>query len=423
MTKDGDAIGRDHVGKQTQELMEMESSCGAHNYKPLPVVLNKGEGVWVYDVEGNRYMDCLSCYSAVNHGHRHPVIVDALKKQADKLTLTSRAFFNDQLGPFLKELTEYCGMEMALPMNTGAEAVETAIKAVRRWGYNVKGIPKNKAEIIVCSGNFHGRTTTVISFSSEDAYKEGFGPLTPGFIEVEYGDAEALKSAITPNTCAFLFEPIQGEAGVNVPPDGYLKKVREICSENRVLMVDDEIQTGFGRTGKRFCYQHEESAVPDVLILGKALGGGIYPVSAVVASCEILSVFEPGSHGSTFGGNPLGAAVASASLEVLQKEKLAERSAELGSYFREKLRAFNSPYVDHVRGKGLLVGVVLKENAKGARRFAEALMNRGILCKETHYNVIRFAPPLVIEKDDLEWALAHIKEVLTLPELPPLKTA
>jgi len=421
MTKDGDAIGRDHVGKQTQDLMEMESCYGAHNYKPLPVVLNKGEGVWVYDVEGNRYMDCLSCYSAVNHGHRHPVIVDALKKQADKLTLTSRAFFNDQLGPFLRELTEYCGMEMALPMNTGAEAVETAIKAVRRWGYDVKGIPENKAEIIVCSGNFHGRTTTVISFSSEDAYKKGFGPLTPGFVEVEYGDAEALKSAITPNTCAFLFEPIQGEAGVNVPPEGYLKKVREICSENQVLMVDDEIQTGFGRTGKRFCYQHEEAAVPDVLILGKALGGGIYPVSAAVASREILGVFDPGSHGSTFGGNPLGAAVASASLDVLQKEKLAERSAELGSYFREKLRSFNSPYIDHVRGKGLLVGVVLKENAKGARRFAEALMNRGILCKETHYDVIRFAPPLVIEKDDLDWALAHIQEVLTLPELPPLK--
>ena len=408
------------MGEATQNLLALESRYGAHNYKPLPVVLSHGDGIWVHDVDGNKYLDFLSCYSAVNHGHRHPKIIGALKTQADRLTLTSRAFFNDQLGPFLKELTEYCEMEMALPMNTGAEGVETAIKAVRRWGYRHKGIPKDKAEIIVCEGNFHGRTTTIISFSTEEKYQDGFGPLTPGFVSVPYGDAEALRDAITPNTCAFLVEPIQGEAGVMVPPEGYLTKAREICCENNVLLLADEIQTGFGRTGKRFCYQHEELAKPDVLILGKALGGGVYPVSAVVASAEILGVFEPGSHGSTFGGNPLGAAVARASLKVLQEEKLAERSAELGAYFKSRLESLDSPYIDHVRGKGLLVGVVLNDEAKGARRFTELLMKRGLLCKETHYNVIRFAAPLVIEKKDIDWALDHITEVLTMETLPEL---
>ncbi len=402
----------------TRDLLEMESKYGAHNYKPLPVVLARGEGIWVYDVEGKKYLDFLSCYSAVNHGHRHPEIIQALNKQAERLTLTSRAFYNDQLGPFLKELTEYCDMEMALPMNTGAEAVETAIKAVRRWGYRTKKIPSDKAEIIVCNGNFHGRTTTVVSFSSEEDYKKDFGPLTPGFVEVPYGDLDAFRAAVNPNTCAFLVEPIQGEAGVVVPPEGYLAGVRKICDENKVLLVADEIQTGFGRTGKRFCYQHDEGVKPDVLVLGKALGGGVYPVSAIVAGKEILGLFEPGSHGSTFGGNPLGAAVARASLNVLIKEKLTKRSEELGRYFMEKLNALGSPYVDHVRGKGLLVGVVLKSSAKGARRFAEALMKRGLLCKETHYDVIRFAPPLVISKEDIDWAMGHIGEVLTLPEIP-----
>jgi ornithine--oxo-acid transaminase len=399
------------TGRATKDLLELESRYGARNYKPLPVVLTRGESIWVYDVEGNRYLDCLACYSAVNHGHRHPRIIEALKKQADELTLTSRAFFNDQLGPFLKDLTEYCDMEMALPMNTGAEAVETAVKACRRWGYRVKGIPEDEAEIIVCEGNFHGRTTTVISFSSEDKYRKDFGPHTPGFKIVPFGDASALAEAITDRTCAFLFEPIQGEAGVRVPPDGYLSEVRKICDDRNVLMVLDEIQTGFGRTGKRFCYMHE-SAKPDVLTLGKALGGGVFPVSAVVASEEVLGLFEPGSHGSTFGGNPLGAVVAREALKVLVEEKLAERSATLGEYFKKRLEEIDSPHVDHVRGRGLLIGVVLNEQAGGARRFTEALMDRGILCKETHHNIIRFAPPLVIEKKDLEWAAREVEEVL-----------
>ncbi len=399
-----------------QTLMELEARYGAHNYLPLPVVLAKGEGVWVYDVEGNRYLDFLASYSAVNHGHRHPKVIGALMEQLGKLTLTSRAFYNDQLGPFLKELVEYTGLDMALPMNTGAEAVETAVKAARRWGYRIKGIPSDQAEIIVCADNFHGRTVTVISFSTEEAYKADFGPFTPGFKAIPYGDAAALRDAITDKTCAFLVEPIQGEGGVIVPPDGYLREVRDICSEAGILLMLDEIQTGFGRTGKRFCHWHEEIE-PDVLILGKALGGGVYPVSAVVAKREVLGQFEPGSHGSTFGGNPLAAAVARRAIQVLEEEKLADRAAELGSYFMERLEAIDSPYVDHVRGKGLLIGVVLKPEAGGARPYCEALKARGLLAKETHEHVIRFAPPLVISREDLDWALDHIQAVLTGPNL------
>jgi ornithine--oxo-acid transaminase len=392
--------------------MDLEARHGAHNYKPLPVVLSKGEGVWVWDVSGNRYLDFLACYSAVNHGHRHPEIVNALTEQAARLTLTSRAFYNDQLGPFLEELNAMCGMEMTLPMNTGAEGVETAVKAARRWGYAVKGIAEDKAEIIVCDGNFHGRTVTVISFSSEPLYKKQFGPYTPGFKIIPYGDIEAVRKAVTPNTCAFLVEPIQGEAGVVVPPDGYLKQVREICNQQKVLLMLDEIQTGLGRTGKLFCFEHE-GVRPDVLILGKALGGGVYPVSAVVAGKDVLGLFEPGSHGSTFGGNPLGAAVARRALALLREEKLTERSAELGAYFMERLRTVESKHVDHVRGKGLFIGVVLKPQAGGARRFCEELMKRGMLCKETHEDVIRFAPPLTIQKEELDWAFDHVKEVLS----------
>ncbi len=395
----------------SKELIEISERYGAHNYHPLPVVLSKGEGIWVWDVEGRKYLDFLSCYSAVNQGHCHPRMIAALTEQARKLTLTSRAFHNDQLGPFLKELCGLTGYEMALPMNTGAEAVETALKASRRWGYMVKGIPDGKAEIIACAGNFHGRTTTIIGFSTEEAYKRGFGPFTPGFKVIPYGDAGALEKAITPETAAFLVEPIQGEAGVVVPPEGYLREVRRICSEKKVLFVADEVQTGFCRTGKMFCWEHE-GARPDMMILGKALGGGYYPVSAVVASKEILGVFDPGSHGSTFGGNPLGAAVAREAIRILVEEKLDRRAAELGSWFMEELRGIKSPYVDHVRGKGLLIGVVLKPEAGGARPFCEKLQAEGLLAKETHEDVIRFAPPLVIEKADLEWALERIRKVL-----------
>ncbi len=395
----------------SKELIEISETYGAHNYHPLPVVLSKGEGIWVWDVEGRKYLDFLSCYSAVNQGHCHPRMIAALTEQAKRLTLTSRAFHNDQLGPFLKELCELTGFEMALPMNTGAEAVETAIKASRRWGYMVKGIPDGKAEIIACAGNFHGRTTTIIGFSTEEAYKRGFGPFTPGFKVIPYGDPRALEEAITPETAAFLVEPIQGEAGVVVPPEGYLREVRRICSEKKVLFVADEVQTGFCRTGKMFCWEHE-GARPDMMILGKALGGGYYPVSAVVASREILGVFDPGSHGSTFGGNPLGAAVAREAIRILVEEKLDERAAELGGWFMEELRAIESPHVDHVRGKGLLIGVVLKPGAGGARPFCEKLQAEGLLAKETHEDVIRFAPPLVIEKSDLQWALERIRKVL-----------
>jgi ornithine--oxo-acid transaminase len=395
----------------SKEILEITDKYGSHNYKPLPVVITKAEGIWVEDPEGKRYMDMLSAYSAVNQGHRHPRIVAALKSQADRVTLVSRAFHNDQLGPFMKELCELTGMEMVLPMNTGAEAVETAVKTARKWGYTKKGVEKDRAEIVVCADNFHGRTTTIVSFSSEPQYKEGFGPLTPGFVMVPYGDAQALERAITKNTVGFLCEPIQGEAGVVVPPEGYLKAAREICSRQRVLLMWDEIQTGFCRTGKMFCYQYED-AKPDILILGKALGGGILPISAVVASGEILGVFKPGDHGSTFGGNPLACAVARESLRVLVDERLAAKAAELGAYFMQELRMIHNPMIQEVRGKGLLIGLVLKPEAGGARKYCEQLKDEGILCKETHEHVIRFAPPLMIQKKDIDWALERVRKVL-----------
>jgi ornithine--oxo-acid transaminase len=395
----------------SKEILEITDKYGSHNYKPLPVVITKAEGIWVEDPEGKRYLDMLSAYSAVNQGHRHPRIVAALKSQADRVTLVSRAFHNDQLGPFMKELCELTGQEMVLPMNTGAEAVETAVKTARKWGYTRKGVEKDQAEIIVCADNFHGRTTTIVSFSSEPQYKEGFGPLTPGFVMIPYGDARALERAITKNTVGFLCEPIQGEAGVVVPPEGYLKAARDICSRQRVLLMWDEIQTGFCRTGKMFCYQYED-AKPDVLILGKAMGGGILPISAVVASGEILGVFKPGDHGSTFGGNPLACAVARESLRVLVDERLAAKAAELGAYFMQELRMIHNPMIQEVRGKGLLIGLVLKPEAGGARKYCEQLKDEGILCKETHEHVIRFAPPLVIQKKDIDWALDRIRKVL-----------
>ncbi|MBN2010423.1 ornithine--oxo-acid transaminase [candidate division KSB1 bacterium] len=397
---------------KTQDYIKMEDQYGAHNYKPLNCVLCKGQGVWVEDVEGNRYMDFLASYSAVNQGHSHPRLVKAMKDQLDKLSLTSRAFRNDQL-PFLaKELCELTGYEMMLPMNSGAEAVETALKAVRKWGYTIKGVEKDKAEIIACDGNFHGRTISIVTFSPEEQYKDGFGPLTPGFKMIPYGDIKALEAAITPNTVAFLVEPVQGEGGVIVPPAGYLKKSAELCKKHNVLLVADEIQSGLGRTGKMFASEHE-GVKPDVITIGKALSGGLYPVSAVVASKEILGVFKPGDHGSTYGGNPLACAVAREALKVIVDEKLPERAAELGAYLMDRLKKIDSPHVDFYRGIGLWVGIVLKKDAGGARRFCEALMNKGMLCKETHWNVIRLAPPLVITKEEIDWALERIEQVLT----------
>ena len=396
----------------SEYFMDLEARFGAHNYAPLEVVLSRGEDVWVYDVEGNRYLDCLSAYSAVNQGHGHPRIYQTMVEQARRLTLTSRAFYNDQLGLFYRDLVSFSGYEMVLPMNTGAEAVETAIKAARKWGYTIKGVPENQAEIIVCEGNFHGRTTTIISFSSEPQYKEGFGPFTPGFKLIPYGDIDALKAAITPNTVAFLVEPIQGEGGVVVPPEGYLQQVAQVCQEHNVLFMADEIQTGLGRTGARFACDHE-GVQPDVMILGKALSGGFYPVSAVLSNKEVLGVFQPGDHGSTFGGNPLGAAIARTALAVLQDEGLIENAARMGDYFMDRLRAIDSPYVKEVRGKGLLVGVDLKPEAGGARRFCDALKEEGILAKDTHGTVIRFAPPLTITQETLDWALERIAKVLT----------
>lgn len=396
----------------TKELIEIEEKYGAHNYHPLDVVIEKAQGIWVWDVEGNKFMDCLAAYSAVNQGHCHPRIIKAMKDQAEKVTLTSRAFRNDQLPLLCKELCEMTGFEMVLPMNSGAEAVETSLKAARKWGYKVKGVKENQAEIIACTNNFSGRTISIISFSTEEQYKDGFGPLTPGYKVVEYGNAEALESAITPNTVAFLVEPIQGEGGVIIPPDGYMKKVSEICKKNNVLLIADEIQSGLGRSGKLFAYMYD-GIKPDMVTIGKALSGGAYPVSAVLSNKDILGVFKPGDHGSTFGGNPLGAAIARESLKVLVEEKLVENSFELGKYFKEKLQAIKSDYVKEIRGRGLFIGVELKPEAKGARRFCEALKDRGILCKETHDNVIRFAPPLIISKEDIDWALPKIEEVLT----------
>ncbi len=395
----------------SQDLIALEDQYGAHNYHPLDVVLSRGEGVWVWDVEGNRYMDCLSAYSAVNQGHAHPRIRAALIEQAERLPLTSRAFRNDQLGPFCQELCELTGYEMVLPMNTGAEAVETALKAARKWGYQVKGVPDGQAEIIACTGNFAGRTISIISFSSEPQYRAGFGPYTPGFTLVPFGDASALEAAITPNTVAFLVEPIQGEGGVVVPPNGYLRRVRDICTRHNVLMIADEIQTGLGRTGRLFACDHEDVR-PDAVTIGKALSGGFYPVSAMLASREILGVFKPGDHGSTFGGNPLAAAVARAALRVLVEEDLIDNAAIMGEYFQEQLAEINSPHVKEVRGKGLLIGIELRPEAGGARRFCEALQSTGILAKETHHNIIRFAPPLIITRDQVDWAITRIRSVL-----------
>jgi ornithine--oxo-acid transaminase len=392
----------------TQEFIALEKEFGANNYKPLDVVIDRAEGVWVYDVEGKRYLDCLAAYSAVNQGHCHPAILHALIEQAHKVTLTSRAFRNDQLGLLYKELHDLTGFDMALPMNSGAEAVETAVKTARKWGYKVKGIPENKAEIIVCANNFHGRTVTVISFSTDEQYREGFGPFTPGFKVIPFGDANALRDAITPNTCAFLVEPIQGEAGIIVPPKGFLQEAADICRARNVLLMTDEIQSGLGRTGKLFAYMHE-AIQPDVLIIGKALSGGFYPVSAVLASREILGVFKPGDHGSTFGGNPLGCAVARTALRVLVEEELVQRSAELGEYFLNKLKTLRSHDLREVRGLGLWIGI---EMNSAARPYCEQLKELGILCKETHDRVIRIAPPLVITCEEIDWAFERIRKVI-----------
>ena len=397
----------------SQEYIAIEDQYGAHNYHPLDVVISRAEGIWVYDVEGNKYLDFLSAYSAVNQGHCHPRILQALQDQAHKVTLTSRAFRNDQLPILAKELCELTGYEMMLPMNSGTEAIETSIKAARKWGYTVKGVEKDKAEMIACAGNFHGRSIAVVSFSTEEQYRNGFGPFTPGFVTVPYGDADALEAAINEDTVAFLVEPLQGEGGVVVPPQGYLKKAREICTRHNVLFIADEIQSGLGRTGKLFACEHE-GLRPDVVAIGKALSGGFYPVSAVLASREILGVFNPGDHGSTFGGNPLACAVARAALKVLVEEGMIENSARLGDYFLGRLQRLESDHVELVRGKGLFIGVVLKRKAGGARRFCEALKEKGLLCKETHENVMRFAPPLVITREELDWALDRIEEVLMM---------
>lgn len=394
--------------RTSQQIIEQTETHGAKNYHPLPVVISKANGAWVEDSDGNHYLDMLSAYSAVNQGHCHPKIIAALKKQADAVTLTSRAFHSDQLGPWYEKICTLTNKDMALPMNTGAEAVETAIKTARRWAYDVKGVPTNKAEIIVCEGNFHGRTMAAISLSSEDEYKRGFGPMLPGIKIIPYGDIEALKAAINENTAGFLFEPIQGEAGIVMPPEGFLKEAYDVCQENNVLYIADEIQVGLGRTGKMFACDWE-NVTPDILILGKALGGGVLPISCIVANQDILGVFEPGSHGSTFGGNPLACAVSMAALEVLTEEKLANRSLELGTYMIDELKKITNPIIKEVRGKGLLIGIELIEPA---RPYCEALMDKGLLCKETHVNVIRFAPPLIIDKKDLTWAIEQIKNVL-----------
>lgn len=399
---------------KTQHYIDLESQFGANNYKPLDVVLCRGKGIWVWDVKGRKYLDCLSAYSAVNQGHCHPRILKVLTEQAGKLTLVSRAFRNDQLGPFYKEICELTRSHSVLPMNSGAEAVESAIKAVRKWGYKVKQVPEGQAEIIVCANNFHGRTLTIVGFSTEEQYKEGYAPFTPGFKIIPFGDAEALAQAITPNTVGFLVEPIQGEGGVIVPPAGYLKEVRRLCNDHHVILILDEIQTGLGRTGKLFAEEHD-GIESDLTLVGKALSGGYYPVSAVLSNKEVLGVFKPGDHGSTFGGNPLACAVAREALKVLVEEKLIENSAELGSYMMDQLREIRSPHIREIRGKGLLIGIELHPEAGGARRFCEALQTKGLLCKETHEHVLRIAPPLVIRKPDIDWALERLQDVLTAP--------
>ena len=394
----------------TQDYVNFEQRYSAHNYLPLDVVIERGEGVWVYDVDGNKYLDCLSAYSAVNQGHCHSDIVESAIAQLQKITIISRAFRNDQMGPFLKELCELTGYEMALPMNSGAEAIETAIKAVRKWGYRSKGVPNNQAEIIVCQGNFHGRTTTIVGFSSEERYREDFGPFTPGFRMIPFGDVQALEQAITPNTVAFLFEPIQGENGVVMPEDGFIRQAAEVCANHNVLLVADEIQTGLGRTGYLFGCDHEEVR-PDVAVVGKALSGGFYPVSAVLSDRKVLGLFQPGDHGSTFAGNPLGAAIARTAMKVIIQDDLISRSRDLGAYFKGRLGRIESDHIREVRGRGLLIGVELNTHA---RRFAESLKERGLLVKETHDNVLRFAPPLVITKEEIDWAVKHIEDVLMM---------
>ncbi len=396
------------------DYITIEDRYGAHNYKPLDVVIQKGQGVWVEDVEGKKYMDFLAAYSAVNQGHCHPRLVNVIKKQAEQLALTSRAFRNDQLPLLAKELCELTGYEMMLPMNSGAEAVETAIKAARKWSYQIKGVEADRAEIIVCDGNFHGRTITIVTFSPEQQYKEGFGPFTPGFKMIPFGDADALEKTITPNTAAFIVEPIQGEGGVVVPRNGFLKHAKAICEKHNVLLISDEIQSGLGRTGKMFASDHENVRA-DMVTIGKALSGGMYPVSAILASKEILGVFKPGDHGSTYGGNPLACAIAREALKVIIEEKLCERAADLGDYLMNQLQKIKSPHVDFYRGKGLWIGIVLKQQAGGARRFCEALKDKGVLAKETHWNIIRLAPPLVITREEIDWALERIAQVLMMP--------
>jgi len=395
----------------TADFIRLEEEHGAHNYHPLDVVVSRARGVWVWDVEGTKYLDFLAAYSAVNQGHCHPKIIATLKDQADRVTLTSRAFRNDQLGPLCAELCELSGYTRFLPMNTGAEAVETAIKAARKWAHTVKGIPEDRGEILVFEGNFHGRTTTIVGFSSEEQYRKGFGPFTPGFRVLPYGDAKAVEKAITPDTIAILVEPIQGEGGIVIPPAGYLRTLRELATAKRALLIVDEIQSGLGRTGKLFCYQHE-GIRPDIVVIGKALGGGCVPISGILADDEVMGVFNPGDHGSTFGGNPLACAVARIALRVLREEGMIENSERLGEYFLQRLRALASTHVKEVRGKGLWIGVELHASAGGARRFCEALQRQGLLCKETHLNIIRFAPPLVITRAEIDWAMERIAKVL-----------
>jgi ornithine--oxo-acid transaminase len=392
---------------KTQQIIEQTDKYGARNYNPLPIVISEAEGVWVKDPEGNKYMDMLSAYSAVNQGHRHPKIIQALKDQADKVTLTSRAFHNDQLAPWYEKVSSLTGKGMVLPMNTGAEAVETAFKAARRWAYDVKGVEEGKAEIIVCNGNFHGRTMTAVSMSSDPEYQRGFGPMLPGIVHIDYGDLEALKGAVNGNTAAIILEPIQGEAGIIIPREGFLKEAREFCRENNVLFIADEIQAGLARTGKMFACEWED-VDPDMYILGKALGGGVFPISCVAADKDVLGVFNPGSHGSTFGGNPMACAVSIASLEVLEEENLAEKALELGEYFMDELRKIDNTDIKEVRGRGLFIGLELHIEA---RPYCEKLKELGLLCKETHDTVIRFAPPLVISKEEIDWALGKIREV------------
>ena len=397
---------------KNQDYINMEDVYGAHNYKPLDVVLNRGEGVWVWDVEGNKYLDCLSAYSAINQGHCHPKILKTMIEQAKKLTLTSRAFRNDQLGLFYKEICEMTNSHKVLPMNSGAEAVETVIKTARKWGYQAKGIPENQAELIVCDNNFHGRTITIVGFSSDEDSRKGFGPFTPGFKKIPFGDAEALEEAITSNTVAFMVEPIQGEAGVVIPPKGYLKAVKGICEKNNIMMILDEIQTGLGRTGKLLAEEHYDIEA-DLTLIGKALSGGFYPVSAVLSNTEVMSVLRPGEHGSTFGGNPLACAVARTAIRVLNEENMIENSALMGEYFKAGLSKIKNPMIKEIRGKGLLIGIEFLPEAGGARSYCEKLMANGLLCKETHDNIIRFAPPLVITKEDIDWAMERIHGVLS----------